>query len=56
LAVLSPINPMMVDYSNLSYIFNTDDGAAERSALSVSAHFVVSVGKHAQQGLARTPS
>ncbi|ELR16246.1 uncharacterized protein ACA1_310750 [Acanthamoeba castellanii str. Neff] len=39
-----PINPSMVEYPTLSYIFNTDHGTAERSALSVAAHYVVSMG------------
>jgi len=34
----------MVEYPTLSYIFNTDHGTAERSALSVAAHYVVSMG------------
>jgi hypothetical protein len=44
---ISPINPALLEYASLSYIFNTEDGAAERSALSVSAHFVVSIGTSA---------
>lgn len=42
---LWPINPSILNYSLLFSIFNVDDQTVERSALSVGAHFVVSMGQ-----------